>query len=101
MLQDFLGTLHQDNGWKQYKDCETLQKTFWQTFQQEMGGLSAEMKEAVRSARILSCLLTHGFTRTLANEPLITSIQEDNEIGRYNMAFWTLILGNVKIRFEI
>ncbi len=29
MLQDFSNTLHWNNDWKQYKDHETLQKTFW------------------------------------------------------------------------
>ncbi len=99
-LQDFSGTLHRNNGWRQYKDHETLQETFWQTFQQEVGGLSAEVMEAVRSARILGCLLTHGFIRRLANEQFVVPIQEDDEIGRYNMLFLDAYLVDVKTRFE-
>ncbi len=65
-----------------------------------MGGLSAEVMKVVRSARILSCLLTHGFIRRLANEQFVVPIQEDDEIGRYNMLFLDAYLVNVKTRFE-
>ncbi|KAL9125885.1 MAG: hypothetical protein Q9217_004972 [Psora testacea] len=99
-LQDFSGTLQRENGWRQYEDHETLQETFWQTFQQEVGSLSVEVTEAVKSARILGCLLTHGFTRGLANEPSVAPIQEDNEIGRYNMLFLDAYLVDVETRFE-
>ena len=99
-LQDFSGTLHRENGWRQYKDHDALQETFWETFQNEVGGLSAEVVEAIRSARILGCLLTHGFTRRLANEPFVVPIQENDEIGRYNLQFLDAYLVNVKTRFE-
>jgi len=65
-----------------------------------VGGLSAEVMKVVRSARILSCLLTHGFIRRLANEQFVVPIQEDDEIGRYNMLFLDAYLVNVKTRFE-
>ncbi len=99
-LQDFSGSLHRENGWRQYKDHGTLQKTFWQTFQREVGGLSAEVMDAIRSARILGCLLTHGFTRRLANEPFLVPIQEDDEVGRYNLRFLDAYLVDVETRFE-
>lgn len=86
-LQDFSGTLHRENGWRQYKDHDNLQETFWKTFQKKVRGLLAEVMEAIRSARILGCLLTHGFTRRLANEPFVVSIREDDEVGRYNLHF--------------
>ncbi len=98
-LQDFSGTLHRDNGWRQYKDHDTLQKTFWQTFQQEVKVLSAEVMKAVRSARILGCLLTHGFIRRLANEPFVVPIKDD-EIDRYNMRYLDAYLVDAKTRFE-
>ena len=99
-LQDFSGPLHRENGWRQYKDHDTLQETFWETFQKEVRGLSAEVVEAIRSARILGCLLIHGFTRRLANEPFIVPIQENDEIGRYNLHFLDAYLVDVKTRFE-
>ncbi len=99
-LQDFSNTLHRNNDWRQYKDHETLQKTFWQIFQQEMKDLSTEMMKVVRSARILSCLLIHKFIRRLTNEQFVVLIQEDDEIDRYNMLFLNAYLVNVKTRFK-
>lgn len=99
-LQDFLSTLHWSNDWRQYKDHETLQKTFWQIFQKEMKDLSVEMMKVIRSARILSCLLTHEFIRRLTNEQFVVLIQEDDEIDRYNILFLNVYLVNVKMRFE-
>ncbi len=99
-LQDFSNTLHRNNDWKQYKDHETLQKTFWQIFQQEMRDLSAEMMKVIRSAKILNCLLTYEFIKRLTNEQFVVLIQEDDEINRYNMLFWNAYLVNVKTRFE-
>ncbi len=37
-LQDFSGTLDRKVGWRQYKDHDTLQERFWETFQKEVGG---------------------------------------------------------------
>jgi len=99
-LEDFSGTLHREVGWRQYKDHDTLQQRFWETFQKEVGGLSAEVMEAIRSARILGCLLTHGFTRRLANEPFVVPTREDDEIGRYNLHFLDAYLVDVKTRFK-
>ena len=99
-LQDFSGTLHREYGWRQYKDHEALQDTFWETFQEEVGGLSAEVVEAIRSARILGCLLTHGFIRSLPNEPFVVPVQETDEVGRYHLGFLDAFLIDVKTRFE-
>lgn len=98
-MQSFSGTLHRKNGWRQYKDHATLQEKFWQTFRDEVGDLSPETMQAVRSARILGCLLTHGFTRRLANEPLVVPIQDD-EVGRYNMLFLDAYLVDAETKFE-
>ena len=99
-LQDFSGTLHREFGWRQYKDHDTLDEIFWETFQKEVGGLSAEVIEAIRSARILGCLLTHGFTRRLADEPFVVPARENDEIGRYHLQFLDAYLVDVKTRFE-
>lgn len=79
MLQTFSGTLHRENGWRYYKDHDALQDTFWHTFQNEVGVLSARVITAVRSARTIGCLLSHGFVRKLPNEPFISPIQADDE----------------------
>lgn len=100
MLQDISGALHRENGWKQYKDHDNLQKTFWQTFQKEVGCLSAGVIDVIRSARILGCLLIHGFTRRLANEPFLVPVQEDDEVGRYNLGFLDVYLVDTETRFE-
>ena len=99
-LQHFSGTLHREHGWRQYRDHDALQDTFWETFQKEVGGLSAEAGEAIRSARILGCLLTHGFIRRLPNEPFVVAVQESDEIGRYHLRFLDAFLVDVKTRFE-
>ena len=49
---------------------------------------------------IVGCLSTHGFIRRLANEPFVVPIQEDDEIGRYNMRFLDAYLMDAKTRFE-
>ena len=99
-LQDFSGTLHREHGWRRYKDHEALQNTFCETFQKKVGGLSAEKMEAIRSSRILGCLLSHGFIRRLPNEPFIVPVQETDEIGRYHLHFLDAFLIDVKTRFE-
>jgi len=65
-----------------------------------VGGLSAEVMEAIGSARILGYLLTHGFTRRLANKLFIVPTREEDEIGRYNLHFLDAYLIDVKTRFE-
>ena len=99
-LQDISGTLHGEHGWRQYKDHEALQDTFWETFQEEVGGLSAEMVDAIRSARILGCLLTHGFIRSLPNEPFVVPVQETDKISRYHLRFLDAFLIDIKTMFE-
>ena len=99
-LQNISGALYRENGWRQYKDHNTLQKKFWQTFQQEVGGLSAEVKDAIRSARILGCLLSHIFTRSPAIEPFLVPVHENDEVGRYYLQFLDAYLVDMETRFE-
>ncbi|KAL9098653.1 MAG: hypothetical protein Q9163_005730 [Psora crenata] len=83
-LQDLSGTLHREVGWRHYKDHDTLQERFWETFQREVGGLSAEVMEAIRR---------------LPNEPFLVPAREDDDIGRYNLHFLDAYLVDVKTRF--
>lgn len=88
-LQALTGTLHLRNGWGRYENYEALQDTFWRTFRDEVGDLSAETMGAIKKARIMGLLLSRGFTNRLANVPPATPISDD-ETGRYNMMFSTL-----------
>ena len=99
-LQNFSGALQREHGWRRYKDYEALQDTFWETFQKEVGGLSVEAVEAIRSSRILGCLLTHGFTGRLPNEPFVIPVQENDEVGQYHLRFLDAFLLDVQTRFE-
>ena len=57
-LQALTGTLHLRNGWGWYEDYEALQDTFWGTFRDEVGDLSAETMKAIETARIMGLLLS-------------------------------------------
>jgi hypothetical protein len=57
-LQALTGTLHLRNGWGGYEDYEALQDTFWGTFRDEVGDLSAETMKAIETARIMGLLLS-------------------------------------------
>lgn len=59
-LEAFTGALHLKNGWRRYGDYEELQGLFWRTFGEEVGGLTAEMKKAIETARVLRVLLSSG-----------------------------------------
>ncbi|KAB8748955.1 hypothetical protein FH972_026506 [Carpinus fangiana] len=83
MLRDFTGAFWLKVGWKLYADHDELHKLFWETFRAEVGELSIEDMQAIVSSRNLGCLLTRGFTKRLANEPLPTPVGDD-AIGRYN-----------------
>jgi hypothetical protein len=98
-LQALTGTLHLRNGWGWYEDYEALQDTFWGTFRDEVGDLSAETMKAIETARIMGLLLSRGFTRRLANMPPATPISDD-ETGRYNMLFLDGFLINPATRFD-
>ncbi|KAI0884563.1 uncharacterized protein GGS22DRAFT_163806 [Annulohypoxylon maeteangense] len=98
-IQGLTGALHLKNGWRRYEDYESLQDTFWSIFQEEVGGLSAETMETIKTARIMGLLRTRGFTARLANMPPATPIGDD-ERGRYNMLSLDGFLINPATRFE-
>jgi len=98
-LQALTGALHLQNGWRRYKGYEALQDTFWSTFQDEVGGLSAETMKTIKTARIMGLLHSRGFTKRLANMPRAIPIH-GNETGRYNMVFLDGFLVNLATRFD-
>ena len=83
-LQALTGALHLKNGWRRYEGYEALQDTFWSTFRDEVGDLSVETIQAIKTARILGLLRSRSFTKRLANMPPATPIRDD-ETGCYNM----------------
>ncbi|KAI9678632.1 MAG: hypothetical protein M1817_005689 [Caeruleum heppii] len=98
-LQSFMGTLNLKNGWTRYEDYLALEVTFWSTFQDEVGGLSAETVQTIKTARIMGLLLSRGFTSRLANMPQPTPIGDD-ETGRYNLLSLDGFLINTATRFD-
>ncbi|KAI9694274.1 MAG: hypothetical protein M1820_009077 [Bogoriella megaspora] len=79
-----MGTLHLKNGWRRYEDYEALQDTFWSTFRDEVGGLSANTMKTIKTARTTGLMLSRGITSRLANMPPPTPIRDD-ETGCYKM----------------
>ncbi|KAI1087877.1 hypothetical protein F5B19DRAFT_486372 [Rostrohypoxylon terebratum] len=98
-LQALTGALHLKNGWMRYEGYEALQDTFWSTFQNELGNISAETIKTIKTARIMGLLLSRGFTKRLSNMPQATPIRED-ETGRYNMLFLDGFLVNSTTTFD-
>ncbi|KAF3071484.1 hypothetical protein CFAM422_006527 [Trichoderma lentiforme] len=98
-LQSFTGKLHYRDDWSRHQDYADLQDTFWDVFTQELGGLTEAEKQAIKLARITGLLLSHGFTRRLANEPPAVPIRDDED-GRYNMMSLDGFLINPATRFE-
>ncbi|KAL6803874.1 hypothetical protein J3E68DRAFT_434265 [Trichoderma sp. SZMC 28012] len=98
-LQSFTGKLHYQDGWSRYEDYADLQDTFWDIFIQEVGGLTKGEIQAIKLARITGLLLSHGFTRRLANEPPAVPIRDDED-GRYNMLSLDAFLIDPATRFE-
>ncbi len=54
---------------RRYEGYEALQDTFWSTFQDEVGDLSAKTMKTIKKARIMGLLRSRGFTKRLANMP--------------------------------
>ena len=98
-LQDLTGTLHLKTGWRRYEDYDALHDTFWSTFRDEVGQLSPETMELIKSATVVGILLSHGFTSRLANKSQATPIRED-ETGRYNTLSLDGFLVNPGTRFD-
>ncbi|OPB36399.1 hypothetical protein A0O28_0054780 [Trichoderma guizhouense] len=98
-LESFAGKLHYRDGWSRYQDYADLQDTFWDVFTQVVGGLTEAQIQAIKLARVTGLLLSHGFTRRLANEPPAVPIRDDED-GRYNMLSLDAFLVNPATRFE-
>ncbi|KJZ75908.1 hypothetical protein HIM_04732 [Hirsutella minnesotensis 3608] len=98
-LQSLTGKLHLRNGWIRYEDYESLNAVFWTTFSNEVGGLTDGRLKAIRLARTMGLLLSHGFTRRLANEKKPVPIGDD-EYGRYHMLSLDGFLINPETKFE-
>jgi hypothetical protein len=87
------------NGWTRYVDYDDLQKVFWETFEEEIGGLTDDRRRMIKMARVLGLLLSSGFTSRLANEPEPVPIGDD-EYGRYNLLSLDGFLINPQTRFD-
>jgi hypothetical protein len=98
-LLSLLGKLHLRNGWTLFEDHDTLHALFWERFQQDVGGLSTAQLRSIKLARVLGLLLSHGFTRRLANEPEPAPITSD-EYGCYNMMSLDGFLINPQTKFD-
>lgn len=83
-LQLLMSMFHLKNGYVRYDDYDILEETFWETFDEGIGGLGKEETEAIKSARVIGLLLSRGFTSRLANMPKPEPIRDD-ESGAYNM----------------
>ena len=68
-LQDLMSKLHLKNGWIRYEDYDDLVACFWETLDNELGGLDHDTTKAIKAARVLGLLRSWAFTSRLANEP--------------------------------
>lgn len=96
--QRLISKIHLKNGWVRYDDYFLLEKVFWDTFSEEVGGLSNEIIGVIKSARVMGLLLSRGFTSRLANMPKPVPIRDD-ESGAYNMRDLDGLLINPATRF--
>lgn len=85
--------------WRRYEGYEALQDTFWSTFQDEVGTLSAETMKTIKTARIIGLLRSRGFTKRLANMPPATPTRDD-KTGYYNIQSLDGFLVNPATRFD-
>ncbi|KAB5554755.1 hypothetical protein GE09DRAFT_1122247 [Coniochaeta sp. 2T2.1] len=98
-LQGLMSKLHLKNGWIRYEDYDDLARSFWETFSNEVGGLSEDTIRAIEAARVLGLLRSRGFTSRLANMPKPLPIKDDGG-GRYNMMILDGLLLNPATRLE-
>ena len=96
-LQTLTGELNLRRGWMRYDDYHDLHGFFWETFEDEVGGVEESFMEAIRMARIVGLLLSKGFTSRLEAEP---SPIGNDERGRYNMLSLDGFLLNPETNFE-
>lgn len=100
MLRNTSGSYWLKKGWKLYPDHDELHRIFWTTLEAEIGAFAPETKQAIMSCRILSCLMEHGFTRRLANEPPPVPIGGD-DYGQYHCLSLDGLLINLETRFGL
>jgi hypothetical protein len=50
------------DGWHWHTNHRELEKTFWNTFQDEIGGMDEGQRERIRIASVLGIFLRYGFT---------------------------------------
>ncbi|KAK3994287.1 hypothetical protein QBC44DRAFT_349077 [Cladorrhinum sp. PSN332] len=98
-LQYLMSKLHLKNGWIRYEDYDDLERSFWETFSDEVGGLSDDTTKAIKAARVLGLLQSRGFTSRFANMPKPVPIKDDAG-GRYNMMILDGLLLNPATRLE-
>lgn len=104
-LQAICGHMHLRHGWSRYDDYHALQGAFWSGLQ---GGIVAAGEErlddatieAIKMARKIGLLLSHGFTSRLANQPDPVPIDENTDHGRYHMHYLDGFLINEATRFD-
>ncbi|KAB5572643.1 hypothetical protein GE09DRAFT_1100341 [Coniochaeta sp. 2T2.1] len=98
-LQGPMSKLHLKNGRVRYEDYDDLARSFWETFSNEVGGLSDDTIRAIKAVRVLGLLRSRGFTSRLANMPKPVPIKDDGG-GRYNMMILDGLLLNPATRLE-
>ncbi|KAI0539160.1 hypothetical protein GGR58DRAFT_500422 [Xylaria digitata] len=98
-LQNLMSKLHLKNGQIRYSDYDDLNRSFWETFSDEVGGLDKNTIKAIKAVRVLGLLRSRGFTSRLGNMPEPVPITDD-ENGRYNMMILDGLLLNPSTRFE-
>ncbi|OAA59612.1 Aminoglycoside phosphotransferase [Niveomyces insectorum RCEF 264] len=98
-LQDLMSKLHMTRGWTRYEDYDELQRLFWATFHEEVGGLDEDTTQAIKAARVLGLLRSWGFTSRLANMPAPVPIKDDGS-DSYKMMILDGLLVNPMTRFD-
>ncbi|PLB49178.1 hypothetical protein P170DRAFT_509780 [Aspergillus steynii IBT 23096] len=79
--QRLISKIHLKHGWIRYDDYPLLEKIFWATFSDKVGGLGDETTTVIRAARIMGLLLSRGFTSRLANMPEPVPIRDDENLA--------------------
>jgi DNA excision repair protein ERCC-4 len=59
-LEHVLGSMSPD-GWRYHKNHRELRQKFWRTFEDAVGGLSDDEREAIEVARMAGLYLRYGF----------------------------------------
>ncbi|KAK3291879.1 uncharacterized protein B0H64DRAFT_242228 [Chaetomium fimeti] len=97
--QDLMSKVHLEDGRIRYEDYDDLERSFWETLSDEVGGLSDGTIKAIKAARVLGLLRSCGFTSQLANMPDRMPIRDDDG-GRSNIMILDGLLVNPATRFE-